>query len=125
MTAQAPGGVPVSALDPFSDEFLADPFRWHPELREAGPVVWLERYGTWAMARYAEVHEALRDYATFCSSAGVGLSDFRKEKPWRPPSLLLEADPPEHSGHARRCPTHCPRAPCATCAMTSPGKLPG
>jgi len=97
MTAQAPGGAAVSALDPFSDEFLADPFRWHPELRAAGPVVWLERYGVWAMARYAEVHEALRDYATFCSSAGVGLSDFRKEKPWRPPSLLLEADPPEHA----------------------------
>ena len=92
MTEQAP----VSAVDPFSDEFLADPFRWHGELREAGPVVWLERYGIWAMARYAEVHEALRDWATYCSSAGVGLSDFRKEKPWRPPSLLLEADPPEH-----------------------------
>jgi 4-methoxybenzoate monooxygenase (O-demethylating) len=88
--------VPVSAVDPFSDEFLADPFRWHGELREAGPVVWLERYGVWAMGRYAEVHEALRDWATYCSSAGVGLSDFRKEKPWRPPSLLLEADPPEH-----------------------------
>ena len=88
--------APVSAVDPFSDEFLADPFRWHGELREAGPVVWLERYGIWAMARYAEVHEALRDYATYCSAAGVGLSDFRKEKPWRPPSLLLEADPPEH-----------------------------
>ena len=88
--------VPVSAADPFSDEFLADPFRWHGELREAGPVVWLERYGVWAMGRYAEVHEALRDWTTYCSSAGVGLSDFRKEKPWRPPSLLLEADPPEH-----------------------------
>lgn len=94
----APGpDIPVSALDPFCDEFLGDPFRWHGELREAGPVVWLERYGIWAMARYAEVHEALRDHATFCSSAGVGLSDFRREKPWRPPSLLLEADPPEHS----------------------------
>jgi cytochrome P450 len=26
----------------------------------------------------------------------VGLADFTKETPWRPPSLLLEADPPEH-----------------------------
>ncbi|MFD0476732.1 cytochrome P450 [Nonomuraea thailandensis] len=26
----------------------------------------------------------------------MGLSDFRREKPWRPPSLLLEADPPRH-----------------------------
>jgi len=89
--------APVSAADPFADDFLRDPFPFHEDLREAGPVVWLERYGIWAMARYAEVHEALRDWETFCSSAGVGLSDFRKEKPWRPPSLLLEADPPEHS----------------------------
>ena len=34
---------------------------------------------------------------TFCSSRGVGLSDFAKEKPWRPPSLILEADPPAHT----------------------------
>jgi cytochrome P450 len=27
----------------------------------------------------------------------VGLSDFRKEQPWRPPSLILEVDPPAHS----------------------------
>lgn len=90
-------GVPVCTTDPFADDFLRDPFAFHTELREAGPVVWLERYGIWGMARYAEVHEALRDWQTYCSSAGVGLSDFRKEAPWRPPSLLLEADPPEHS----------------------------
>ncbi|HEY7429824.1 MAG TPA: cytochrome P450 [Streptosporangiaceae bacterium] len=91
------GKAPVLDIDPFSDEFLRDPFRWHTQLREVGPVVWLAQYQVWAMARYGEVHEALRDWETFCSSAGVGLSDFRKQKPWRPPSLLLEADPPEHS----------------------------
>ena len=96
-----PGGAPAVTADPFSDEFLADPFPGHAELREAGPVVWLERYQVWGMARHAEVQAALRDHETFCSSSGVGLSDFRKEKPWRPPSLLLEADPPEHS-RARR-----------------------
>jgi cytochrome P450 len=37
------------------------------------------------------------DWETFCSSAGVGLSDFRKETPWRPPSIILEADPPLHT----------------------------
>jgi len=88
---------PVSKLDPFSDEFLGDPHRYHEELREAGPVVWLERYGVWASARHEHVHAALGDWETFCSSAGVGLSDFRKEKPWRPPSILLEADPPLHT----------------------------
>jgi 4-methoxybenzoate monooxygenase (O-demethylating) len=88
---------PISQLDPFSDEFLSSPHRFHEELREAGPVVWLEKYQVWTMARHEQVHAALSDWETFCSSAGVGLSDFRKEKPWRTPGLLLEADPPLHT----------------------------
>jgi cytochrome P450 len=91
------GEAPVLDLDPFADDFLREPDVHHEQLREAGPVVFLERYGVWAMARFAEVRAALRDHETFCSSAGVGLSDFRKETPWRPPSLLLEADPPQHT----------------------------
>jgi hypothetical protein len=66
-------------------------------MREAGPVVWLEHYGIWAMARHQEVRDALTDWQTYCSGAGVGLSDFRKEPPWRPPSIILEADPPLHT----------------------------
>jgi 4-methoxybenzoate monooxygenase (O-demethylating) len=89
--------APELDIDPFSEEFLARPDAFHPRLRDAGPVVYLSRYGIWAMARFAEVQAALRDHGTYCSAAGVGLSDFTKEKPWRPPSLLLEADPPEHT----------------------------
>ena len=95
-TFHAPVGVPVSDVDPFSIEFFEDPHRIHDELREAGPVVWLSRYAVWAVARYQEVHDVLHDWQTFCSSRGVGMSDFAKEKPWRPPSLVLETDPPEH-----------------------------
>ena len=88
---------PVSAIDPFSHAFLRDPYPHHDSLRETGPVVWLEQYGIWAMARHQEVRDALTDWQTYCSSAGVGLSDFRKEPPWRPPSIILEADPPLHT----------------------------
>ena len=88
---------PISQIDPFSDAFLSSPHKYHEELREAGPVVRLERYGVWAMARHEQVHAVLSDWETYCSSAGVGLSDFRKEKPWRTPGLLLEADPPLHT----------------------------
>jgi cytochrome P450 len=88
---------PVSTIDPFSHAFLRDPYPHHESLREAGPVVWLEHYGIWAMARHQEVRDALTDFQTYCSSAGVGLSDFRKEPPWRPPSIILEADPPLHT----------------------------
>jgi 4-methoxybenzoate monooxygenase (O-demethylating) len=95
------GEAPVLDLDPFAEDFLRDPDPYHEELREAGPVVFLERYEVWAMARFAAVHAALLDPGAFSSGAGVGLSDFRKEEPWRPPSLLLEADPPQHT-RARR-----------------------
>ena len=60
-------------------------------------MVWLEQYGIWTMARHQEVRDALTDWQTYCSGAGVGLSDFRKEPPWRPPSIILEADPPLHT----------------------------
>jgi hypothetical protein len=84
-------------FDPFSTEFLSDPYPFHEALREAGPVVRLDRYGIWATARHEQVVAVLSDYESYCSSAGVGLSDFRKEKPWRPPSIILEADPPLHA----------------------------
>jgi cytochrome P450 len=84
------------ALDPFSEDFLGDPYAHHAQVREAGPVVWLDRLGVYAMARFNEVRDALQDHETFCSSRGVGLADFSKEEPFRPPSLLLEADPPLH-----------------------------
>src|SRR6202162_860465 len=94
---QATLSRPVSTVDPFSHAFLGDPYPYHQELREAGPVVRLEKYGIWTMARHQEVRDALTDWQTYCSSAGVGLSDFRREPPWRPPSIILEADPPLHT----------------------------
>jgi cytochrome P450 len=97
MSDQATLSRPVSTVDPFSHTFLRDPYPHHQALREAGPVVWLEQYGIWAMARHEQVRDALTDWQTYCSSAGVGLSDFRKEPPWRPPSIILEADPPLHT----------------------------
>ena len=87
---------PSTTVDPFSDDVLADPHPFHRDLRDAGPVVHLERYDVYAMGRYAEVHAALVDWQRFESGAGVGISNFRTETPWRPPSLLLETDPPRH-----------------------------
>jgi cytochrome P450 len=87
---------PQLDLNPFEEAFLENPYPYHHEIREAGPVVWLPSIGAYGMARYAEVKAALADHLTFCSGRGVGLSDFAKEKPFRPVSLLLEVDPPLH-----------------------------
>lgn len=96
MTTIASANLPTLELDPFDPAFLADPFSAHPVLRDAGPVVFLPKIGCFAMARHAEVQAALKDWEAFISGRGVGQTDFLKETPWRPPSLLLEADPPLH-----------------------------
>src|SRR5579859_2672636 len=109
--AATPAGVPIITADPYSQENLTSPHALYEQLREAGPVVYIERYGTWGIARYEQVNTVFRDWKTYSSAAGVGLSNFRKEKPWRPPSLLLESDPPTHT-HAREAlgPLLSPRA---------------
>ncbi len=75
---------------------MADPYAHHESLRAAGPLFWLPAIGAYGVARYGEVKAILEDPVTFVSGRGVGLADFAKEAPWRPPSLLLEADPPLH-----------------------------
>src|SRR3954451_6968532 len=90
-------GVPHLDIDPFSIAFFDDLHPAQERMREAGPLIYLDAWNVYGVARYAEVHAVLNDPATFCSSRGVGLSDFAKEKPWRPPSLILEADPPAHT----------------------------
>jgi hypothetical protein len=89
-TALIAGGAAVTAppeldIDPFDEEFLRAPEPFHQKLRDAGPVVRLERYGIWSMARFAEVQAALRDHQTFCSKAGVGLSDLARRTAIRGP----------------------------------------
>src|SRR6202790_5713904 len=91
------GGVSSLDVCPFVIEYFENPFPAQEALREAGPVVHLGKWNVYGVARYAEVYAVLNDPLTFCSSRGVGLSDFAKEKPWRPPSLVLEADPPAHT----------------------------
>ncbi|MDP1910447.1 MAG: cytochrome P450, partial [Hyphomicrobium sp.] len=92
----AGNSVPGLDIDPFAIEFFDDPYPTHALLRDAGPLVFLDKYSVYGVARYAEVRAVLNDPATFCSSRGVGLSDFAREKPWRPQSIILEADPPAH-----------------------------
>src|SRR4051812_8832614 len=80
----SPTAPTVTATDPFSSEVLEDPAAFHAWLRGAGPVVHLSRHDVHAMGRYEQVRAALLDWQGFQSAAGVGLSNFRHEKPWRP-----------------------------------------
>ncbi len=92
-----PDDVPVVDVDPFSNDFLTSPYADHERMRAAGPIIWIPKYGIYASARHEEVRAILNDHVTYISSAGVGLADFNKETPFRPKSLILEADPPDHT----------------------------
>ncbi|MGR8920575.1 MAG: cytochrome P450, partial [Gammaproteobacteria bacterium] len=92
-----PAGVARWDVDPFDPAVLAAPDTFYAGLRERGPFVYLERYAMLACGRYAETRTVFSDHERFCSSRGVGLSDFAHDEPWRPPSLVLEVDPPYHT----------------------------
>ncbi|CAO5254080.1 cytochrome P450 [Frankia sp. AgKG'84/4] len=92
-----PATLPSLPDDPFDAGVLTDPYPFHRRLRDAGPLALLPRHNLHAMGRFDEVKAALGDWATFVSGRGAGLADFARDKPWRPPSLLLEADPPAHT----------------------------
>lgn len=86
-------GTPSCSADPFSPEFLADPYPAYESLRSLGPLFRVERYDVWAMARYSEVESALKDWRTFISGEGVGLGGMN---PALPKPLTLQIDPPDH-----------------------------
>ena len=96
-----PAGVPVWDIDPYDEEILSNPYAYYAELRAKGPFVYIPKYAILTCGGYKETKEVFSDHERFVSSRGVGLVDFKLSKPWRPASIILEADPPEHT-HVRR-----------------------
>ena len=88
-------------IDPYSKEVLLNPEDFFKALRERGPFVYLSKYKMLACGRYKETKEVFSDHKRFVSSRGVGIQDFKLEAPWRPPSLVLEVDPPIHTKNRR------------------------
>jgi cytochrome P450 len=68
--------IPRSDIDLFSDEALDDPYPHLRALRDAGPLVWLDRQELYAVTRYDDVRRVLADHDTFVSGEGVGFNDF-------------------------------------------------
>ncbi|WP_270037722.1 cytochrome P450 [Solirubrobacter ginsenosidimutans] len=88
--------IPESALDPFSDAALADPWAIYRELRDVGPVVRLPEYDLHAVMRFEDVRRILGDWQTF-SSLSVGLNSVFNEMAGQSVDTnLLMASPPQH-----------------------------
>ena len=86
-----------SDFDPFGPEARRNPYATYERLRAAGPFIRLTKYDIWAVPRFADVKAILEDPVNFSSAGGAGLANYFKQKPWRPPSIVLEADPPLHT----------------------------
>lgn len=84
-------------FDPFSEEYFNDPSELYRRLRDEAPVYFSERYGFYALSRFADVVAAHRDWQGFSSSHGVDLSTLSKDPELiRSFRSIIMMDPPEH-----------------------------
>lgn len=91
-----PPGVPTWDIDPYDLDNLTHR-GYFDELRAKGAFAYIPKYGVLACGGYDVTKEVFSDHERFVSSRGVGLADFHLEEPWRPPSIVLEVDPPYHT----------------------------
>lgn len=85
--------TPSLDIDFYSDEVILDPYPVYAQMRELGPVVYLPQHDMYALSRYDEVSEVLRQPLRFVSSRGV--SPIAKVNDILVGSTL-NSDPPEH-----------------------------
>jgi cytochrome P450 len=84
-------------FDPFSEEFFNDPYELYRRLRDEASVYYSERYGFYALSRFADVLAAHRDWEAFSSAHGVELFTLSKDPDEvRSYRNIIMMDPPEH-----------------------------
>jgi cytochrome P450 len=84
-------------FDPFSEEFFNDPYDVYRRLRDEAPVYYSERYGFYALSRFADVLAAHRDWQAFSSAHGVELFTLSRDpEEVRRYRNIIMMDPPEH-----------------------------
>ncbi|MET7312322.1 cytochrome P450 [Streptomyces sp. NPDC005571] len=95
----AAGVAAVRHYDPFDYGIHADPYPTYAWMRENAPLYRNEERDFWALSRYADVKDALRNASLFSNRNGISL----EPELWGPhavkTSLFLAMDPPEHGAH--------------------------
>lgn len=86
--------VPSTDVDYYSPDVLEDPYPVYKELRDAGPVVYMKRYGVYSVNRYSDVRDVLADWRTFSSARGVGFNDPVNDGI---SGSVVGSDPPSHT----------------------------
>ena len=91
--------MPTTAVefDPFSDEYFDDPTEVYRRLRDEAPVYFNEKYGFYALSRFADVVAAHRDWQTFSSSHGIELQSLTQDASLiKSLKMIIMMDPPDH-----------------------------
>ena len=84
-------------FDPFGDEYFNDPSDVYRRLRDEAPVYFSEKYGFYALSRFADVLAAHRDWETYSSAHGIDLSTLSKDSELiQSFKSIIMMDPPEH-----------------------------
>ena len=88
----AAANAAAQLYDPFDYAHHEDPYPAYRRLRDEAPVYHNERYGFWALSRYADCFAAARNHRVFSSAQGTTLEPLKGQLP-----LLINTDPPDHS----------------------------
>lgn len=79
--------------DPVSPQSHEDPYPAYARLRDEFPLYYIENHDVWALSRYADVKQGLRDWELFSSAQGVELGTYVQ---FFGPGSIQELDPPHH-----------------------------
>ena len=83
-------------FDPLSADFFDDPYDTYRWLRDEAPVYHNEKYGFWALSRFADVVSAHRDWKTFSSEHGLTIDQLTDPNAGVKGTSIIMMDPPEH-----------------------------
>lgn len=86
------------SYDPYNVEIDADPYPTYRRLRDESPLYYNERFGFWALSRFTDVDDALRDIDNLSSAKG-DILEVVKAEPVMPAGVFINEDPPLHTMH--------------------------
>jgi len=84
---------PTEIYNPTSAEAHDSPYSAYARLRDEFPLYHCDAMDAWALSRYRDVREALRDWQTFTSTRGVEVGEYIQ---FFGEGSIQELDPPRH-----------------------------
>lgn len=84
--------------DPYNVQIVRDPYPVYRRLRNEAPLYYNEKYDFYAVSRYDDVQQGLRDWERL-SSARSDIMELIKENTELPPGAFIWEDPPLHTAH--------------------------